>query len=217
MAQVAKSAEISRHVISATSALVRIIRVAIIKTVPQLVLCDIALPIMSGFEVLERLNDLAPRLGHLPFIFLTALADRDNELRGRRLGADDYVRAFLCPGEFNGQRRRRRLLWLRPSRARPLYPSHRTCRGREDYSPIASGLMHRSNGIICCRSGAIRWTVRRGNRHVRTCPDRYGFGSTAPDQTQCLHLHTAPNLRKQAKKVQLSIGAARADSGQVRA
>jgi DNA-binding response OmpR family regulator len=65
--------------------------VAILKTVPDLVLCDIALPIMSGFEVLERLNDLAPRLGHVPFIFLTALADRDNELRGRRLRADDYV------------------------------------------------------------------------------------------------------------------------------
>jgi CheY-like chemotaxis protein len=46
---------------------------------------------MSGYEVLERLNDLAPRLGRIPFVFLTALADRDNELRARRLGADDYV------------------------------------------------------------------------------------------------------------------------------
>jgi response regulator RpfG family c-di-GMP phosphodiesterase len=44
-----------------------------------------------GFEVLERLNALAPRLGHIPFVFLTALTDRDSELRARRLGADDYV------------------------------------------------------------------------------------------------------------------------------
>jgi DNA-binding response OmpR family regulator len=65
--------------------------VAILKIMPDLVLCDIGLPIMSGFEVLERLNALAPRLGHIPFVFLTALADRDNELRARRLGADDYV------------------------------------------------------------------------------------------------------------------------------
>jgi DNA-binding NarL/FixJ family response regulator len=65
--------------------------VAILKLVPDLVLCDVGLPIMSGFEVLERLNALAPRLGHVPFVFLTALADRDNELRARRLGADDYV------------------------------------------------------------------------------------------------------------------------------
>jgi DNA-binding NarL/FixJ family response regulator len=65
--------------------------VAILKLMPDLVLCDINLPVMSGFEVLERLNVLAPRLGHIPFVFLTALTDRDSELRARRLGADDYV------------------------------------------------------------------------------------------------------------------------------
>jgi DNA-binding NarL/FixJ family response regulator len=65
--------------------------VAILKIMPDLVLCDLTLPIMSGLEVLERLNALAPRLGHIPFVFLTALSDRDSELRARRLGADDYV------------------------------------------------------------------------------------------------------------------------------
>jgi DNA-binding NarL/FixJ family response regulator len=65
--------------------------VAILKWMPDLVLCDIGLPIMNGFEVLERLNTLAPRLGHIPFIFLTAHTDRESELRARRLGADDYV------------------------------------------------------------------------------------------------------------------------------
>jgi DNA-binding NarL/FixJ family response regulator len=65
--------------------------VAILKTTPDPVLCDFSMPIMSGFEVLERLNALAPRLGHIPFVFLTALADRESELRARRLGADDYV------------------------------------------------------------------------------------------------------------------------------
>jgi DNA-binding response OmpR family regulator len=65
--------------------------VAILKKMPDLVLCDVNMPIMSGFEVLERLIDIAPRLGRIPFVFLTAMTDRDNELRGRRLGADDYV------------------------------------------------------------------------------------------------------------------------------
>jgi len=65
--------------------------VAILKLMPDLVLCDISMPIMSGFEVLERLNALAPRLGHIPFVFLTALTDRESELHARRLGADDYV------------------------------------------------------------------------------------------------------------------------------
>jgi len=65
--------------------------VAILKLMPDLVLCEISLPVMTGFEVLERLNALAPRLGRIPFVFLTALTDRDSELRARRLGADDYV------------------------------------------------------------------------------------------------------------------------------
>jgi DNA-binding NarL/FixJ family response regulator len=66
--------------------------VAILKQAADLVLCDIGLPAMSGFELLERLIELRPRLGLLPpFIFLTALSDRDNELRARRLGADDFI------------------------------------------------------------------------------------------------------------------------------
>src|SRR6202048_220113 len=64
---------------------------AILRTMPDLVLSDISMPGMSGFELLERLTALAPRFRHMPFVFLTALSDRDNELRGRQLGADDYV------------------------------------------------------------------------------------------------------------------------------
>src|SRR6201999_4649435 len=56
-----------------------------------LVLSDISMPGMSGFELLERITALAPRFRHMPFVFLTALTDRNNELKGRQLGADDYV------------------------------------------------------------------------------------------------------------------------------
>jgi len=64
---------------------------AIMKSTPDLVLCDVSMPTMSGFEVLERLNEIEPKFGRIPLVFLSALADRNNELKGRRLGAADYV------------------------------------------------------------------------------------------------------------------------------
>jgi DNA-binding NarL/FixJ family response regulator len=70
---------------------------AVLKERPEVVLCDVSMPIMSGFEVLDRLTALTPRFAAVPFIFLSALGDRDNQLKGRRLGADDYV---LKPIDF---------------------------------------------------------------------------------------------------------------------
>ena len=64
---------------------------AMMESPPDLILCDVSMPIMTGFEVLKALNEMAPRFGKIPLVFLTALVDRDDELKGRRLGADDYV------------------------------------------------------------------------------------------------------------------------------
>lgn len=64
---------------------------AIAKMEPSLVLCDVSMPQMDGFDVLQSLTALEPKFEKIPFVFLTALADRDTELKGRRLGADDFV------------------------------------------------------------------------------------------------------------------------------
>jgi DNA-binding response OmpR family regulator len=64
---------------------------AILREAPDLVLSDVNLPVLSGFDVLERLSAFAPRFTNMPFVFLTAMTDRDNNLKGRQLGADEYV------------------------------------------------------------------------------------------------------------------------------
>jgi DNA-binding NarL/FixJ family response regulator len=63
----------------------------LLKAQPDVILCDVNMPFMSGFELLEALTAIAPRFQRVPFIFLTALSTRGDELKGRRLGADDYI------------------------------------------------------------------------------------------------------------------------------
>src|SRR5258708_22142697 len=57
---------------------------------PDLILCDVMMPEMDGFAVLEALRAEA-RFAEIPFIFLTALDDRSSMRRGMNLGADDYL------------------------------------------------------------------------------------------------------------------------------
>lgn len=64
---------------------------AIMKATPDLVLCAISLPSMTGFEILDRLKEIAPRLGRIPFVFLIPPADRDNRIEGRWLDASDCI------------------------------------------------------------------------------------------------------------------------------
>jgi len=58
---------------------------------PDLVLCDIAMPGADGYDVLSGLRSNHPELAAMPFIFLSALADRKDVIAGKRMGADDYL------------------------------------------------------------------------------------------------------------------------------
>ena len=57
---------------------------------PDLVLCDIILPGMNGYDILGLVRQM-PAGSEVPFIFLTALAEKDEVRKGMNLGADDYV------------------------------------------------------------------------------------------------------------------------------
>jgi CheY-like chemotaxis protein len=57
---------------------------------PDLVICDILMPLVDGFGVLASLRS-RPETAAIPFIFLTASADKENLARGLRSGANDYV------------------------------------------------------------------------------------------------------------------------------
>lgn len=57
---------------------------------PDLILCDIMMPVLDGYEVLNRLRQNV-RTKLIPFIFMTAMADRSDLRIGMELGSDDYV------------------------------------------------------------------------------------------------------------------------------
>lgn len=57
---------------------------------PDLIICDITMPELDGYGVLAELRQ-DPATATLPFIFLTARADRTDLRQGMNLGADDYV------------------------------------------------------------------------------------------------------------------------------
>lgn len=60
------------------------------KNVPDLILLDINMPEMDGFEVLERIKNI-PECNHLPVIFLTADNDSETESRCLESGAQDFI------------------------------------------------------------------------------------------------------------------------------
>lgn len=57
---------------------------------PDLILCDVMMPELDGFGVLRVLGQ-NPQTMDIPFVFLTAKAEREDFRKGMGLGADDYV------------------------------------------------------------------------------------------------------------------------------
>lgn len=93
---------------------------------PDVVVCDVNMPGMDGFAVLEAVRQDAALAG-LPFLFLTALSEHDALRRGMRLGADDFLAKPVRPRDLleavavalDKRRRRRGLAALHAnSRAR---------------------------------------------------------------------------------------------------
>ena len=63
-------------------------KVALVK--PDLIVCDIMMPILDGFGVLHLLSK-NEETQNIPFIFLTAKTERSELRKGMEMGADDYI------------------------------------------------------------------------------------------------------------------------------
>ena len=60
------------------------------REVPDIVLLDVMMPGMDGFEVCEKIKAKA-NLRHIPVVMVTALSDTSDRVRGLEAGADDFL------------------------------------------------------------------------------------------------------------------------------
>ncbi|MBN1314294.1 MAG: response regulator transcription factor [Anaerolineales bacterium] len=66
---------------------------------PDLVILDVMMPVLDGFETLGMLREIST----VPVIMLTVKADEEDKIRGLELGADDYVTKPFSPRELSSR------------------------------------------------------------------------------------------------------------------
>jgi DNA-binding NarL/FixJ family response regulator len=101
---------------------------------PDIILLDIAMPFMNGYETLERLRGM-PEARDVPVVFLTGISEAEAELRGLQSGAVDYItKPFVkdilltrLATHLENGRELRLLHWMRCTKkaAEPLTPWER--------------------------------------------------------------------------------------------
>ncbi|MDM8520249.1 response regulator [Anaerolineales bacterium HSG6] len=69
------------------------------KILPDLILADIMMPVMDGYELYQRVR-ANPYLNHIPFTFLTAKVDAGEIREGKKLGVDDYLTKPCLPDDL---------------------------------------------------------------------------------------------------------------------
>jgi putative two-component system response regulator len=85
-----------RYRVRAANSGARALQLAAQAPLPDLILLDVMMPAMSGYEVLEALR-AAPETSDIPVIFTTAMSATEDEQRGLVLGAVDYITKPLRP------------------------------------------------------------------------------------------------------------------------
>jgi DNA-binding response OmpR family regulator len=63
---------------------------ALKKKTPDLILSDVRMPVMNGFDLFEMVKT-NPKLKHVPYVFMSSIDDLDAKRAARDIGADDYV------------------------------------------------------------------------------------------------------------------------------
>jgi DNA-binding NarL/FixJ family response regulator len=161
---------------------------------PDLILCDVMMPELDGYSVLQALQT-DPLLAPIPFIFLTAKGEKDDLRSGMNLGADDYltkpvansdlIRAIETRLHRSKQQAKRE---FRPdfSSSEPLRQLGLTRRAAEALLWIAQG---KTNADVATILGISESTVKK---HVQEIFEKLGVETRGAATVRALEVLNHP-------------------------
>ncbi len=129
---------------------------------PDVVVSDIMMPVMDGYEMLEQVR-LLPSGQTVPFLFLSARTERSDVSRARALGVDDYLfKPFDAPELVNAVRsrlERRRVVELFDTRAAHLQTVIMLANVIETRDPYTAGHLERVRRLALSLAFALNWKI----------------------------------------------------------
>jgi DNA-binding response OmpR family regulator len=124
---------------------------------PDIILLDVMMPGIDGFETCNRLKS-DPDTAHIPVLFMTALSELDNLLRGFGEGAVDYLVKPIRPPEVLAR------VDVQLTQARNL---HRVTNALNN-SPFSAVAINSSGNITWLSPGGTRWLDEFLQHHLLT-------------------------------------------------
>jgi DNA-binding NarL/FixJ family response regulator len=162
---------------------------------PDLILCDVMMPDLDGYGVLQALH-ADTSLAGIPFIFLTAKGEKDDLRSGMNLGADDYLTKPVANADLiraiDARLRRAEQQMKRDfkpdfSSTAPLLKLGLTPRATEALLWLAQG---KTNSDIATILGITESTVKK---HVQEMFDKLGVETRGAAALRALEVLNAPS------------------------
>jgi DNA-binding response OmpR family regulator len=153
---------------------------------PNLILLDILLPDLDGYEVCRALRT-SPRTGHIPIIFLTQKDERSDRITGLQLGVDDYI---TKPFDIEELGLRIQNVLQRTERERLTDPRTGLPAGKLVDEQVAGLLAAEAWGLLACRiEGFDRFLDPRPARRRRSParPSVSGTGGRCTGRSRRFH------------------------------
>ena len=157
---------------------------------PDLILCDVMMPELDGYGVLQTLQSEAS-LARIPFIFLTAKGEKDDLRSGMNLGADDYLTKPVANADLvnaietrlrRSEQQAKREFKPDFSSFEPLLALGLTPRAAEALLWLAQG---KTNSDIATILGITESTVKK---HVQEIFDKFGVETRGAATVQALEV-----------------------------